>query len=175
MAEAKRTIGVLREVSHFTMQLFVEGREEPLGNEERLSSAQKVPLFMLPKEVTDRLALEVLFKSCGGAGWKRKGGWVTDVELCKWEGVGVDAEGRVIMLDLTLTLNNLAGPLPSELQQLPAPQRRAEGQPVLQQADRPGGLRRLHNWPTTWKSTTRTVHVASGTGTGPRCGGVGRG
>jgi hypothetical protein len=65
VAEAKRAIGVLREVSHFTMELFVEGREEPLGDEDRLSSAQKVPLFMLPKEVTDRLALEVLFKSCG--------------------------------------------------------------------------------------------------------------
>jgi hypothetical protein len=38
---------------------------------------------------------------------------VTDVGLGKWEGVGVDAEGRVlqrvITLDLTLTLNNLAG------------------------------------------------------------------
>jgi hypothetical protein len=36
----------------------------------------------VPKEVTDRLAtLEVLFKSCGGAGWKKKGGWVTDAGL----------------------------------------------------------------------------------------------
>jgi hypothetical protein len=118
VAEAKRAIGVLRDVSRFAMELFVKDREEPLEDEERLRSAEKVPLFMLPKPASDRLALEAVFKSCGGAGWKQKGGWMTDVALGEWEGVTVDAEGRVIKL--VLLLNNLAGPLPSEIQQLSA-------------------------------------------------------
>jgi Leucine-rich repeat (LRR) protein len=96
----------------------VKDREEPLEDEERLRSAEKVPLFMLPKPASDRLALESLFKSCGGAGWAKKGGWMTDAELGEWAGVTVDAEGRVIKLQLYS--NNLAGPLPSEIQQLSA-------------------------------------------------------
>jgi hypothetical protein len=118
VAEMKRAIGALREVSHYAMELFVEGKEEPLDDEKRLLSAEKVPLFMLPKQVSDRLALEALFASCGGAGWERKGGWMTDAGLGEWHGVTVDAEGRVIELDLYN--NKLAGPLPSALQQLSA-------------------------------------------------------
>ena len=116
VAEAKRAIGVLRDVSRFAMELFVEGEEEPLDDERRLSAAEKVPLFMLPKEASDRLALEALYKSCGGAGWARKGGWMTEAELGEWYGVTVDAEGRVVKL--SLAANNLAGALPSEIQQL---------------------------------------------------------
>jgi hypothetical protein len=96
----------------------VEGKEEPLDDEKRLVSAEKVPLFMLPKQVPDRLALEALYTSCGGADWEEKGGWMTDAGLGAWHGVTVDAEGRVIKL--SLQYNNLAGPLPSELQQLSA-------------------------------------------------------
>jgi Leucine-rich repeat (LRR) protein len=118
VAEAKRAIGVLRDVSRFTMELFVEGEEEPLDDERRLSAADKVPLFMLPKAASDRLALEALFKSCGGADWKWKGGWMTEAELREWQGVTVDAEGRVV--ELNLHFNNLAGALPSEIQQLSA-------------------------------------------------------
>jgi hypothetical protein len=116
VAEAKRAIGELREVPRYAMELFVKGREEPLEDEERLSSAEQVPLFMLPKPATDRLALESLFTSCGGAGWKRQGGWMTGAALGEWEGVTVDAEGRVT--ELWLRENNLAGPLPSELELL---------------------------------------------------------
>ena len=116
VAEAKRAIGVLREVSRFAMELFVEDEEEPLDDERRLSAADKVPLFMLPKEASDRLALEVLYKSCGGAGWTRKGGWMTEAGLGEWKGVTVDEEGRVTKLNLGF--NNLVDPLPSELQQL---------------------------------------------------------
>ena len=118
VAEAKRAIAVLREVSRFAMELFVKDREEPLEDEERLSSAEKVPLFMLPKPASDRLALEAVFKRCGGAGWMKNGGWMTDAALGEWEGVTVDVEGRVIKLELSS--NNLAGPLPSEIQQLSA-------------------------------------------------------
>jgi Leucine-rich repeat (LRR) protein len=114
----KRAIGALREVPHYAMELFVEGKEEPLDDEKRLVSAEKVPLFMLPKHVSDRLALEALYKSCGGADWYAKGGWMTGAGLGEWEGVTVDAEGRVT--ELYLGGNNLAGPLPIELQQLSA-------------------------------------------------------
>jgi hypothetical protein len=100
------------------MELFVEGEEEPLDDERRLSAADKVPLFMLPKEASDRLALEALFKSFGGADWTRKGGWMTEAGLGEWDGVTVDAEGRVV--ELELYENNLAGALPSEIQQLTA-------------------------------------------------------
>jgi hypothetical protein len=118
VADAKRAIGVLRDVSRFAMELFVKDREEPLEDEERLRSAENVPLFMLPKPASDRLALEALFKSCGGAGWKLKKGWMTDAELGEWEGVTVDAKGRVI--EVYLYWNNLTGTLPSEIQQLSA-------------------------------------------------------
>ena len=43
---------------------------------------------------------------------------MTDEDLSEWKGVMVDAEGRVT--ELVLNSNNLAGPLPSELQQLSA-------------------------------------------------------
>ena len=118
VAEAKRVISRLREVSQYAMELFVEGKEEPLDDEKRLTLAEKVPLFMLPKDASDRGALVALFKSCGGEDWKHNDGWMTDADLGEWWGVTVDAEGRVIRLDLTR--NNLAGPLPRELQQLSA-------------------------------------------------------
>jgi hypothetical protein len=62
--------------------------------------------------------LEALFKSCGGADWTIKGGWMTEAELGGWYGVTVDEEGRVV--ELNLDWNNLAGALPSEIQQLSA-------------------------------------------------------
>ena len=121
VADAKRAIGLLRDMPQYAMELFVKGKEEPLDDEKRLVSAEKVPLFMLPKEPSDRAALEALFKSCGGAGWTNQGGWMTDAALGGWFGVTVNAEGRVI--ELGLSCNNLAGPLPPEIQQLSALQR----------------------------------------------------
>jgi hypothetical protein len=50
--------------------------------------------------VSDRLALEAVFQSCGGAGWNAKDGWMTDAGLGEWYGVTVDAEGRVTELEL---------------------------------------------------------------------------
>ena len=118
VAEIKRAIGALPEVPHYAMELFMEGEEEPLDDEKRLMSAEKVPLFMLPKAMPDRQALEALFRSCGGAVWMNKGGWMMDAGLGEWAGVTVDEEGRVIKLELSG--NNLAGPLPSGLRQLSA-------------------------------------------------------
>jgi hypothetical protein len=62
--------------------------------------------------------LEALYKSCGGADWTGKDGWMTEAELGEWYGVEVDAEGRVV--ELRMYGNNLAGALPSEIQQLSA-------------------------------------------------------
>jgi Leucine-rich repeat (LRR) protein len=73
---------------------------------------------LLLRPASDRLALESFFKSTGGAGWYEKEGWMTDAELGDWYGVTVDVEGRVIKLKLGN--NGLAGPLPSDIQQLSA-------------------------------------------------------
>jgi hypothetical protein len=118
VAELKRAIGVLREVPCFTIELFMKDVEEPLDDETPLRSLGRVPLFLLLKQASDRLALESFFKSCGGAGWERKGGWMTEAELGEWEGVTVDAEGRVTKLDLRN--NGLVGCIPSDIQQLSA-------------------------------------------------------
>jgi Leucine-rich repeat (LRR) protein len=100
------------------MELFVKDVEEPLDDERPLRSLDRAPLFLLLKQASDRLALEALFKCTGGANWKDKGGWMTDADLGEWEGVTVDAEGRVT--ELELDGNGLAGPLPSEVIQLSA-------------------------------------------------------
>ena len=65
VAELKRAIGVLREVPCFTIELFMKDVEEPLEDETPLRSLGRVPLFLLLKQASDRLALESLFKSCG--------------------------------------------------------------------------------------------------------------
>jgi hypothetical protein len=113
LAEVKRAIGTLRGVPHCAFDLFVKGEEEPLDDERRLVSAGKVPLFMLPKQITDRLALEALFKSAGGTGWTNTKGWMTNVDLQYWHGVRVNTAGRVVHLDLDT--NNLVGELPAEI------------------------------------------------------------
>jgi hypothetical protein len=119
VAELKRAIGVLHEVPCFTqVELFMKDVEEALEDETPLRSLGRVPLFLLLKPASDRLALEALFKSCGGAGWKRKKGWMTDADLGEWRGVEVDAEGRVIKLKLPN--NGLVGSIPSDIQQLSA-------------------------------------------------------
>jgi Leucine-rich repeat (LRR) protein len=118
VAEIKRAIATLREVPCFTMELFVNDVEEPLDDERRVGLADRVPLFLLTKQSSDRLALEALFKSTGGEDWDFKEGWMTDAKLEDWHGVTVDEEGRVTHLDLAE--NSLDGVLPSEMQQLSA-------------------------------------------------------
>lgn len=55
----------------------------------------------------ERVALRELFRSTGGAYWKIKTNWYTDVELAAWSGVEVNREGRVVKL--SLGDNNLSG------------------------------------------------------------------
>jgi hypothetical protein len=150
VAEMKRAIGRQREVPHFAFELFVKGQEEPLDDEKRLLSADKVPLFMLQKEASDRLALEALFESTSGADWKKpwknKDGWMTDADLKDWYGVTVDAAGRVT--ELELTGNDLAGRIPSAIQQLSALQTLNLGGnelsgPIPEELGKLGALREL--------------------------------
>lgn len=58
---------------------------------------------------TDRHALLALYRSTGGAKWKRKDSWDTDVDLSQWHGVTVNDGGQV--LKLILMDNNLQGNL----------------------------------------------------------------
>jgi hypothetical protein len=92
--------------------------EEALDDGTPLRSLGRVPLFLLLKQASDRLALGSLSKSCGGADWERKGGWMTEADLGEWQGVKVDAEGRVN--ELLLPNNGLVGSIPSDIQQLSA-------------------------------------------------------
>ena len=121
VAALKRGIGEVREVPCFTMELFVKDVEEPLDDEKPLRSLDRAPLFLLLKQASDRLALEALFKSTGGAGWTERPTdwhWMTDADLGEWHGVGVDLEGRVTWLELGGS--GMAGPIPSDVLQLSA-------------------------------------------------------
>ncbi len=62
-------------------------------------------------------ALMAIYTSTGGANWTNNTGWIdgaagTDCDVCNWYGVGCD-NGRVVALNLQV--NNLAGPLPTEI------------------------------------------------------------
>ena len=61
----------------------------------------------------DRAALVALYKATGGKYWTNRDNWLSDVPLKDWYGVEVNAEGRVISLDLYR--NGLVGHLPPEL------------------------------------------------------------
>jgi hypothetical protein len=116
VAELKRAISVLREVPCFTIELGGgTGRRcaaALAGQGSALLAAE------LLKQASDRLALGSLFKSCGGAGWEKKGGRMVEADLGEWEGVTVDAEGRVIGLELVSS--GLVGSILSDIQQLSA-------------------------------------------------------
>ena len=104
VAALKREIGVLREVPCFTIELFVKDVEDALDDARPLRSVDRAPLILLLKQASDRLALEALFKSTGGANWSvgrgqlsrfRVRGWLNGTRpLGIWHGVKVDEEGR---------------------------------------------------------------------------------
>ena len=66
----------------------------------------------------DRTALTSLHAAAGGEGWTDSEGWLSDVVLARWHGVGTDSLGRVATLDLAG--NGLAGRLPAGLGDLTA-------------------------------------------------------
>ena len=65
---------------------------------------------------SDRVALEALYDSAGGAGWTRKENWGTSAPLGDWYGVTTDANGRVAVL--FLSENNLRGTIPAAVGEL---------------------------------------------------------
>ncbi|CAM9658573.1 unnamed protein product [Ectocarpus sp. 12 AP-2014] len=62
---------------------------------------------------TDRDALVALFRSTGGASWRRKDYWDTAADLGSWFGVILNNQGRVA--ELKLAVNNLQGVIPEEI------------------------------------------------------------
>ena len=78
---------------------------------DRIPSHQGTAVECSP--LTDRDALVALYGTTGGPGWTNSSGWLTDAPLRRWSGVEVDAQGRVVGLDLHG--NELSGPIPPEL------------------------------------------------------------
>ena len=63
--------------------------------------------------LTERDVLVALYGTTGGPGWTNRNGWLTEAPLRRWSGVQVDAQGRLVGLDLGY--NGLSGPIPPEL------------------------------------------------------------
>ena len=66
---------------------------------------------------TDWTVLVSLFEAMNGRGWYRKSNWLSDEPIDAWQGVGVDATGRVDSLGLAG--NNLKGTISPILGELP--------------------------------------------------------
>ena len=71
--------------------------------------------------ISDRAALVALYEATDGPNWTNQDNWLTHAPLKDWYGVEVNAEGRVISLDLYR--NGLVGELPAELVNLAALER----------------------------------------------------
>ena len=70
----------------------------------------------------ERAALVAFHEATDGPNWRNSDGWLTDEPLRAWYGVGTDADGRVVSLELPgiagpsgVRRHGLAGPLPPEL------------------------------------------------------------
>ena len=75
-------------------------------------------------ENPDRAALVALYEATDGPNWVDNTNWLTDAPLGEWYGVGTDASGRVVRLNLSgrwdsdtrdYRTHGLSGPTPSEL------------------------------------------------------------
>ncbi len=74
----------------------------------------------------DRAPLVALYNAADGPNWVEKDNWLTDKPLAQWHGVGTDASGRVIFVNLrgqkdsqgNWTRKGLKGTLPPELGRL---------------------------------------------------------
>ena len=64
----------------------------------------------------EREALVALYEATNGRKWRWSHNWLGSAPVSRWQGIEVDAEGRVVRL--RLQSNNLAGPLPPELANL---------------------------------------------------------
>ena len=67
--------------------------------------------------LTEREALEWLYRRTDGSAWNTSTGWLSDVPLDDWHGVRTNASGRVVAL--SLPGNGLSGPIPVEIGEFP--------------------------------------------------------
>ncbi len=65
------------------------------------------------RPLSEREVLEALYDATGGPNWTYNDNWLTDAPLRHWHGVKVDAQGRVV--GLNLNFNALSGAIPPEL------------------------------------------------------------
>ena len=65
------------------------------------------------QDPTDRAALMALYQATDGESWTNGANWGTDERFANWHGVTTDREERVVRL--SLSDNNLRGPIPAEL------------------------------------------------------------
>ncbi len=64
----------------------------------------------------ERDALVALYENTGGKTWEHNSNWMTEAPLSEWHGITTDHNGRVTEVDLKL--NQLTGPIPTELADL---------------------------------------------------------
>ncbi|MCZ0934887.1 MAG: Ig-like domain-containing protein [Gemmatimonadetes bacterium] len=76
-------------------------------------------------ENPERAALVALYEATDGPNWVDNTNWLTDAPLGEWYGVGTDAAGRVVRLDLAGRVeegvripHGLSGPIPSQIASL---------------------------------------------------------
>ena len=70
----------------------------------------------LAESVTDRSALEALYRATDGPNWGDRTNWLSTAALTDWYGVSTDGSGRVTNLELCD--NELSGTVPPELSKL---------------------------------------------------------
>ncbi len=74
------------------------------------------PLRCIPL-TADQEALAALYRATGGPAWDESENWLSDLPINTWSGVTTDEDGHVT--ELILSDNNLRGPLPREIGDLP--------------------------------------------------------
>ena len=78
-----------------------------------LDDRVNLPVCAPPGHPGDKETLTALFNSTEGESWKHSDNWLSSAPLGEWFGVSVDAEGRV--LELNLPSNQLSGEVPPGL------------------------------------------------------------
>ena len=76
-----------------------------------LSAEQDIEVTV--EALTDREVLEAIYHAMGGPNWRKSANWLSDRPLRSWEGVSVDENGGVRILNLHS--NYLIGALPPEI------------------------------------------------------------